>query len=333
MQSTKSTVPLERVCCGVCGSGAATYQFDAQDYIYGNDGSFPVSRCDSCGVVFMNPRIPPAEIGPFYPKSYYTNQAHRIDTAEWKTQAMALLLRKEYGYPVTIPIGLSGRLAALLAGPVWIHLAWFRHNIANVPGGSVLDVGCGNGTMLTIYRRLGWSTSGTEVSPDSAAIARQSGHDVFLGELTEAKYPSGNFDAVTLWDALEHIHNPAETMAEAFRVCRPGGHVYVYVPNFGSEYARRYRDKWYMFTAPLHYYHYSSETLGRLLRQVGFETVDFKYPLGGVGIHPTLSAATDGLLNKLLRSGPLSMLLRFADRLMPRGHLLAVARKPGPVAL
>ncbi len=329
MKTTKPTVTLERVRCGVCGSGDSTHLFDARDYIYGNNGTFPVARCEGCGVVFLNPRIPPAEIGPFYPQTYYTNQAHHIDSSAWKAQAMALLLRKEYGYPVTVPVGLFGRLAALLLGPVWTRLAWFRHNIAEVPGGSVLDVGCGNGGLLTIYRRLGWKTSGTEVGPDSAALGRQAGHEIFLGELAEAKYTSGNFDVVTLWDALEHIHNPNETMAEVFRVCRPGGHVYVYVPNFGSGYARRYRDKWYMFTAPLHYYHYSSETLGRLLRRVGFDAVDFRYPLGGAGLHPTLCAATGGLLNRLVAYGPLAALLRFADRLMPRGHLLAIARKPG----
>ena len=329
MQITSPTSTLERVNCGVCGSDKSTHLFEARDHIYGNEGSWPVAQCDGCGVVFMNPRIPPSLIGPFYPKSYYTNQAKENATSKWKAQARAILLRKKFGYPVTIPIGLIGRLAALLIGPVWSRLAWFQHNIGFVSNGIVLDAGCGNGGVLSIYRNLGWRTFGNEIGPESAALARKAGHDIFVGELQEARYAADSFDAVTLWDALEHIHNPAETMAEVFRVCRSGGQVYVYVPNFGSAYARRYRDKWFMFTAPLHYYHYTAETLTALLQRSGFNVLEMKYPLGAVGLLPTLTAnARAGSSWTLLTLRLAGFVLRAIERLLPRGHLLAIARKP-----
>jgi SAM-dependent methyltransferase len=181
-----------------------------------------------------------------------------------------------------------------------------------------------------MYKKLGWETFGTEVGADSASLARAAGHEIFLGKLKDARYPDAYFDAVTLWDALEHIPNPGETMVEVYRVCRSGGRVYVYVPNYGSWYGRRFRDKWFMFTAPLHYYHYTEQTLTRLLNSGGFCNVDIRYPIGGAGFMPTLSAVTLDfpIIHSMVINFPCATLLRLADRLMPRGHLLAICVNP-----
>src|SRR5689334_1264963 len=67
------TKPLETVPCGVCGATEKEQLFMSRDYCYGNQGEWPVSRCAGCGVVYMNPRISPREIGDYYPQTYYTN--------------------------------------------------------------------------------------------------------------------------------------------------------------------------------------------------------------------------------------------------------------------
>ena len=276
--------------------------------------------------MLMNPRIPPDKIGPFYPTTYYTNKPVHVSPKQWKRSIKAVVLQRYYGYPPANQFRHIHRLLGYLAGIVVSRAAGFQHNIHCVPGGRVLDVGCGNGACLSRYKALGWQTFGTEVGPESASLARAAGHDIFLGELHDAHYPDGFFDAVTLWDALEHIPNPRETMAEVNRICRPGGRVYVYVPNYGSWYARRFHDKWFMFTAPLHYYHYTSQTLTLLLTKSGFHNVQILYPLGGAGIAPTISAAT--LRFSILHSVAVNFffggLLRAADPFMPRGHLLAI---------
>jgi len=325
----ESSPTLETVACGICGSQRFSHLFNACDYIYGNHGRWPVARCGDCGVVFMNPRIPPAEIGPFYPTSYYTNQPSDVSRQSWKKSLKAAALQRYYGYPPAEKLGLVPGLVGFAVGLLVSRTPGFQHNIHYVPHGRVLDVGCGNGTCLTRYKQLGWETFGTEIGSDSASFARAAGHDIFLGELKVAHYPDAYFDAVTLWDALEHIPNPGETMAEVYRVCRPGGRAYVYVPNYGSWYARRYRDKWFMFTAPLHYYHYTAQTLTRLLSGAAFRDVQIRYPLGDAGFLPTLSAASLATprLHSIITSRAGARLLKLADRMMPWGHLLAIASK------
>jgi SAM-dependent methyltransferase len=326
------SVTLETVDCGICGSKHFQRLFDACDYIYGNRGSWPVAQCKDCGVVFMNPRIPPAKIGPYYPTTYYTNKPNmpvEVPPKKWRRNLKAAALQRYYGYPPTNKLGLSSRLVTFLAGQLVSRTAAYQRNIYYAPHGRVLDVGCGNGACLTKYKELGWETFGTEVGSDSATLARAAGHDIFLGELKDAHYPEACFDAVTLWDALEHIPNPGETMAEVYRVCRPGGRVYVYVPNFGSWYARHYHDNWFMFTAPLHYYHYTVQTLTRLLKYSSFRDIQIRFPLGDAGFLPTISAATveSPIIHSMITTPPCAMLLKLADRFLPRGHLLAVANK------
>jgi methionine biosynthesis protein MetW len=323
-------VSLEIVPCGVCGSRRSRHLFDAHDYIYGNDGAWPVAQCENCGVVFMNPRIPPASIGAFYPQDYYasTQGIHDPDRLTWRRAAKDAAAEDYYGYKIPRHDPIHYRLMGWLMLPFTRRWTATRKYIYPVSGGRVLDVGCGNGQWLAEYKRLGWEAEGIEPSLTSAAIARQAGHRVITGELSEAQYPADHFDAVTLWDALEHIHNPGEIVREIYRITRLNGRVYISVPNFGSRYARQFKDQWFMFTAPLHYYHYTQDTLSRLLREAGFGSVQVSFPLGDVGLQPTLRAAWqhNKVLQGMLNVGG-AKLLAGLDLFLPRGHLLAIGVK------
>lgn len=320
---------LEDKSCGVCLSSDFTHLFNARDYIYGNRGIWPVAKCRSCGVVFLNPRVPPEEIGQFYPKTYYTNQLADTDENSFRNTLKHYLVEKHYKYPRGRKVSFFHKVLGVILLPIVQRTAYFQHNIEFVPGGRVLDIGCGNGYWLGVYKRLGWQTHGTEVGVDCANLAKKQGHNIFIGELTNARYPEKHFDAVTLWDALEHIHNPAEIISEISRISKNDSTVYIYVPNYNSVYARYFRDKWFMFTAPLHYYHYTAETLRLLLKANGFPKTQIHYPLGGVGITETFFtvASTKWYLRKIVASKLLRRILQSIDRALPRGHLLVIARR------
>ena len=99
-------------------------------------------------------------------------------------------------------------------------------------GGRLLDVGCGEGTFLELARNRGWDVQGTELSRFAADYAsRVLGRKIFCGELAEARFRDGEFDAVTLWHVLEHVTDPARYLAEARRILMPKGILIVAVPN------------------------------------------------------------------------------------------------------
>ena len=322
---------LETVACGICGCREFHHLFTARDYIYGNKGEWPVAQCANCGVVLMNPRIPPAEIGAFYPKSYYTNSTSGVEVqgTSLKRGLKDSVLKHYYGYKFSNPQPLVNAILGRLILPFTKRWTGTRKYPQPIDGGVILDVGCGNGHMLTEYKRLNWKTYGSEVGDESAKLAQEAGHQVFVGELLDANYPNNFFDVVTLWDSLEHIHNPLESLSDIYRIIKPNGKIYISVPNYGSWYARLFKDQWFMFTAPLHYYHYTDKTLSNLLAKSGFKDVSIEHPLGDTGFAQTIATVVAGrkLLKSIVQSRLINFLLKVLNFLMPKGHLLAVATK------
>lgn len=99
----------------------------------------------------------------------------------------------------------------------------------------LLDIGCSLGGFPNIARSKGWEVHGVEVSDFAARYARDEFKlDVFAGTLEEAKFPSANFDVVTMWDIIEHLNTPQDTIAEICRITKPGGLILIYTPNQDS---------------------------------------------------------------------------------------------------
>ncbi len=320
---------LEVVSCSICGSDKSQHLFDAKDYVYNNPGQWPVATCEGCGVIFMNPRIPPSEIGSYYPNDYYTIASGAPGQTSWG-RALFEIPPARRGYNIVCKESSAKQLFSKLALPYTTRCALIKKLPVPVDGGTILDVGCGNGEMLTRYARLGWKTFGVEISPASAKFAAEAGHEMVVGEIFDGHYADEQFDAVTLWDSLEHIHNPMEVIQEVKRVLKPGGRIYISVPNVGSKYAKKFRDKWYMFTAPVHYYHYTGETLTKLLKNAGFSDVEISYPLAAVGMSHTLHIVWRDrpTLTKLMNNRLASRMLSWYDRFLPDGHVDAVAVRP-----
>jgi 2-polyprenyl-3-methyl-5-hydroxy-6-metoxy-1,4-benzoquinol methylase len=283
-----------------------------------------------CGVIYMNPRIPPANIAAYYPANYYTNsELPGVQYISWRRSIRNAILTRYRSYKIEPQPPRYATLLGGILGGIIEHLDLVQRYITWIPGGRVLDIGCGNGQALSTYKALGWDTYGCEVATESARLAANAGHAIYIGQLADAKYPSEYFHVVTLWDTLEHVHNPGETLREVQRVLRPGGQVYISVPNAGSIFWLAFRDKWFMFTCPLHYFHYRAETLRYLLNHTGFEVSRILSTAGNAGVTQTIQvlATSRAWLRLFLLNRVAIGVLKRMDRVMPWGHLVGVGAK------
>lgn len=244
---------LEHLRCDFCGSDDPQPLFDAVDTNYHRPGQFRLVRCQTCHLVFLDPRPTAESLGRYYPDRDYGCYQHRDGAGPFAT---------------TDPL---------------VRL------VAAAPGARVriCDVGCGDGAFLDAARQTGWDVAGVEIN----VYARQRcvdrlGEGVVAPSFAAARFPDESFDVVTFWHVLEHLPSPASALAEAERILKPGGVLALAVPNFGSLEAFLWRQDWIWVMAPTHFYHFTRPTLARYLARYGFAVVRIRQEGGA----PSLAA-------------------------------------------
>jgi 2-polyprenyl-3-methyl-5-hydroxy-6-metoxy-1,4-benzoquinol methylase len=110
-----------------------------------------------------------------------------------------------------------------------------------------LDVGCSRGNFLAAGARLGFQMEGVEPAATVAAAARAAGHTVHIGLLDQIALPSGSFDAITLFEVVEHLKDPLPLLRECRRVLKPGGVLVVSTGNTASWSVAAMRERWDYF--------------------------------------------------------------------------------------
>lgn len=109
-------------------------------------------------------------------------------------------------------------------------------------GAKVLDIGCGGGLFLSLLKTKGAEVIGIELS-DSRAHYAQTRHQLEIhkrpieSEFWQNSY-QGYFDAVTLWDVIEHVNYPVQVLQCAATVLKPGGLLLIDTPCRDSFYHR-----------------------------------------------------------------------------------------------
>jgi ubiquinone/menaquinone biosynthesis C-methylase UbiE len=97
-----------------------------------------------------------------------------------------------------------------------------------------LDCGCGGGDYVAALAQEGWDAYGIEYLDRKIAVARQAGFTperILQGDAQQLPHPTASFDAVMFNEVLEHVPSDEQALAEAYRVLRPGGHLFVFSPN------------------------------------------------------------------------------------------------------
>ena len=110
---------------------------------------------------------------------------------------------------------------------------------------------------------------------------RRFGLTVFQGTLKESPYEPVSFDVITFWDVLEHTFSPAEELAHAAQLLRPGGLLVANVPNWQSLDRRLWGRYWIGLDPPRHLFVFTRDTLTTLLTNAGYNVLDWACFLSG----------------------------------------------------
>jgi SAM-dependent methyltransferase len=166
--------------------------------------------------------------------------------------------------------------------------------------GKILDIGAGRGELLRAACEAGWSAVGIEPSASFAEYAaRYSGAEIKREPLEQCNFPDAIFDVVVLSAVLEHVYNPDEIIKEIARILRPGGALFLDVPNeqglyfrVGNLYQRLRGRDWTVNLAPtfepFHVFGFNAGALRKLVAKHGFTVRDWRV-YGGRSVLPRRS--------------------------------------------
>jgi SAM-dependent methyltransferase len=228
------------IACPLCADERHTRLFVKRGY--------PIVRCDVCTLVFANPQVDEERI-----------------LAEY-------LAPDESANDLWVDVLTSPRQLELdraKFGEILDELEPYRGE------GRLLDVGTAIGLFLDLARQRGWSGIGTEFGARALAYARDElGLEVYDRPLAELGLEPASFDVVTLNSVLEHVNRPLELLAEVGEVLRPGGALYLIVPNVDSLACRVLHERAATFDGRNHLVYFSPATLRDALARSGFEVVE-----------------------------------------------------------
>lgn len=235
--------------CPACGANAKIEYLTCKDFGY-SGSYFTINQCVSCKLLFTSPRPDASEIGAYYKSDDYVSHTNKSKG----------IINRLYPIVRNIAVNQKVRLIKKL-----------------IPkNSSVADLGAGNGYFVKAVLKAGFPIKGYEPSLEAIKLAKET----FNTDLhpIETFYTTGNeeFNCITLWHVLEHIHTLQETLNHIKITLKKNGILIIAVPNPASKDAEYYKEFWAAYDVPRHLYHFTPEALEKLIGSFNFTLLDKK---------------------------------------------------------
>ncbi|MFC3416504.1 class I SAM-dependent methyltransferase [Algoriphagus hitonicola] len=233
--------------CPLCKSGHFLNDREIIDLAVSKE-TFVLCKCSQCQLLFTNPRPNQDEIAPYYEfPEYYSHQ-----------DSNSTLTEKIYNQVRNINIQKKIKLIESL-----------------IPKGSILDFGCGTGTLLAALKTKGWSINGIELNKKARKKASEITQEKIVKTLDDLELNS-KVDIITLFHVLEHVHELRKTIKNLKKSLNKNGYLLFAVPNHQSYEAKKYQGYWAGWDVPRHLYHFSQESMEKLADEFNFTILQVK---------------------------------------------------------
>jgi SAM-dependent methyltransferase len=278
--------------CPSCHSGSLRPVLNATDHTVSHQ-TFAIWQCDECGLRFTQDVPDAASIGDYYRSEDYISHSNTSK-------------------------GLVNRLYHLIRQQTQADKYRLIVSATRTKQGQLLDIGAGAGAFAGYMQGRGWGVTGLE--PDMVARERaRIDYGVQLldtGELSGL--PAENYDAITLWHVLEHVHDLHPYMERLKTLVKKSGRIFIAVPNYTSFDARVYKQAWAAYDVPRHLYHFSPDAMEVLLAQHGLQ-LQFSQPMWYDSIYISMLSEKyrgngRGNLPRAVVNGAISNIRAFIDK-------------------
>jgi len=234
---------LEYTCCPVCDSGKYRRFIKSKDFLFSRK-EFIITKCESCGALFTNPRVKKNRISQYYFPEYFRH----ICTEQFENLKKARFICS----------GFFGN-----------HYTRLLQTLRSIKAKKVLEIGPGNGDLLFFLKNRGFEVTGIEIDNNCVNHIRGKNITCYLGDLEENAPELGNekFDAIIMCQVFEHLYGPNKALKIICNLLREKGIIYLTVPDSGSLEAKLFGKYWRGFDLPRHIVHYDSMAITAVLEK------------------------------------------------------------------
>lgn len=232
--------------CPICKHKEFSTFLKCKDYTVSHE-TFQIVKCQSCELVFTNPRPDHQEIDRYYKSDAYISHSN---------STKGLL---NFVYQKIRKIAIKAKVNLIKS--------------LNPSQKSILDYGSGTGEFLNAMKTKGWSCKGIEPSPEAREMSKSNYNLDIENPKALETINQGKYGLITLWHVLEHIHNLKATIYSLEKTLGAGGFIIIAVPNRESWDADHYKEYWAAYDVPRHLYHFSKKDIVSLFTNLGFQLI------------------------------------------------------------
>ena len=235
--------------CPVCESSAIHPLLTVKDHSVSGE-EFVIWQCSQCSLRFTQDVPDETTIGPYYQSPNYISHSN-TDKG---------LLNKLYQRVRKFTLRQKASLI-------------IRNTSAQ---GSILDIGAGIGAFLDRMKKSQWQITGIEPDEGARAQAKNLFGIDLLNTPALQQLPHNSYDAITLWHVLEHVESLHEYVEKLKALLKPGGKIFIAVPNYTSTDAHIYGNYWAAYDVPRHLYHFTPKAMNILMQKHGLRIIATK---------------------------------------------------------
>jgi 2-polyprenyl-3-methyl-5-hydroxy-6-metoxy-1,4-benzoquinol methylase len=257
---------MEDSCCNICKKNSIEYVGSIDALRYDKGTYFNLWKCQNCDLIFVNPQPDDESLKLYYSKNYGPHNPRSVSRSSTRNAIMSSL--RKFTFAGQSPGNIKKCLSVLYNKTAYRSIPPYRLQ------GKLLDIGSGIGSYLSLMKSLGWKVFGTEANKDAASHSENiEGLKIQKGKFEDIDYPDGYFDVITMWHSLEHFNNPRNALLKVRRILKQGGQLLIGLPNYSSLDRKIFRESWNGFEIPIHLFHFSPDSIGRLLKHLGFSRI------------------------------------------------------------
>ncbi len=168
------------------------------------------------------------------------------------------------------------------------RVSFLKKHIAE--GAKVLDAGCASGDFMAIGVE-DFEMYGSDISTSAIEYAKKRLPELSkrlkAHRLEDENIGWHDFDAICLWDVIEHVADPINVTQLIMDRVKPGGYLFISTPDFGSLIAKLMRSNWAFMTPPYHLGYFTKQSFkilfqnhssGKIIRyETKGKTVDLSF--------------------------------------------------------